>query len=278
MPPGTTFFADLSLWPYFHGAGPLASLLIVAGVTAVGLAAAFAATLKLSHRWAGARPVGFPDVEWVASDVVEEGMSVEIEAPTAMGMRRASSVIRAAQKRWFALSAPEPEEMGFSVGAPLEVRVRGESALYRFHATVRDRRTVQGVATLYVERPARIEKVQRRDYFRIDVRLAALLSDLRPAADPNEPIRGTIESLSGGGFRITMPPELPAGTPVRLRVADGPLAGFAFDARVVRCDRVGHFGAPRYRASCEFEYIADETRNLIVSYCYDIQREAMRAA
>jgi c-di-GMP-binding flagellar brake protein YcgR len=216
-------------------------------------------------------------VEWVAPDVVKEGMSVRIDAPAATGMRSGPSVVRAIHKRWLALAALESDGLSLGVGAPLEVQIHTGPALYRFHTSVRDRRIVQGVPTLYVERPPRIEKVQRRSHFRVDLRLAAALSDLRPDSDPAEPIRGVVDSLSGGGFRICLPTELPAGTPVRLRVSDEPLAGHALEARVIRCDRGGFLSGPRFRACCEFVHLSEETRNLIVAHCFEIQREAMRS-
>lgn len=278
MPIDILLFADLA--PALSGqeARALATLIAAASAATIAVVAASAAVLarRRCREHGGESAYDFSNVEWVSSDVVTEGMSVEVAAPTASGMRSAASVISVVQRRWIALTAPPPDDLGLTAGAPLEVRIRGESSLYRFHTTVRDRRAVRGVATLYVERPAQMERVQRRSHFRVDVRLAGVLSDLRPAAVTAAPLRGVVESLSGGGFRIALPAELPAGAPVRLRVSDEPLAGFAFEARVIRCDRIGLLGPLRYRTTCEFTHLPEETRNLIVAYCFEVQRAAMR--
>jgi c-di-GMP-binding flagellar brake protein YcgR len=276
MPIESKTIADL--FPALASRGTGATLVSVAVALTVIVAAILTIALRLCREWVGARSTGFPDVEWVGSDVVEEGMSVSIEAPTTAGLRSGPAIIRAVQKRWLALAEPDSADLALGVGAPLQVQIQGASALYRFHTFVRDRRLVHGVPTLYVERPPKVEKVQRRNHFRVKVRLAAAVSDLRPGFDSTQPIRGTVECLSGGGFRIGLPIDLPAGTPLRLRVPQEPLAGRSFEAHVIRCEYASRLGTHRFRASCEFTHLAEEMRNLIVSYCFEVQREAMRAA
>lgn len=201
-------------------------------------------------------------------------MSVVIETPTVVGIRASQSIVRSIQKRCIALAAPGDPEVPICVGAPLSVTVQGDTALYRFHTTVLDRRVTDGVAVLYVERPARVEKVQRREHFRVCIHLPMVFCVLSTGEQDGPPIRGNIDSLSGGGFRVALPVAVPPGTIVRVRLPVITLLDYSFEARLVRCAVARDFGPMRYLASCEFVHLPEETRNLIVSYCFDVQREA----
>lgn len=246
---------------------------IVSFAVAAAILVALAAGKRLYRRWSVGKLRTFSGGELVAPNVVAEGMSATLETPTATGMGCFRSVVRSVERRWIALAAPDDAESGIGVGAPVSVRVLGETAVYLFHSAVVDRRCVNGVSTLYVEKPIQVEKVQRRAHFRVAVHLPAVLNVIQAGTEASAPLRGDIDNLSGGGFRMALPAAVPEGSVVRVRLPVVTLLGYSFEARVIHCSEARDFGPMRYRARCEFIHLPEETRNLIVSYCFDVQRE-----
>jgi c-di-GMP-binding flagellar brake protein YcgR len=277
VPIDQTSLADILPTFSLSGSAVLAPIQVVSLTLAVGIFIALWVGVRLYRRWSTDRLEAFRDGEWVAPAIVEAGLPVVLETPTASGLRASRSDIRSVQKRWIALTAPADQEAPVAVGTPLSVTIRGDTALYRFHTIVLDRRVTDGVPALYVEKPARIEKVQRREHFRVGVHLPTVLGVLAPGDQEGAPIRGDIDNLSGGGFRVALPAALSAGAIVRVRLPVVTLLDYSFEARVIRCADARDFGPMRYRASCEFIRLPEETRNLIVSYCFEVQRESRTA-
>jgi c-di-GMP-binding flagellar brake protein YcgR len=254
-------------------AGAAAELQIMFLILALGLVAALVFGISLYRRWRAARFEMAGENDWVPSSVIAEGNPATLESPSVTGIVASKSMVRSTHKRWIGLSSPDETGSPLAIGTPVAVLARGESCLYRFHGAVVDRRVVDGVATLFVEKPPIIEKVQRRENFRVAVELPTTLSVLESGSDDSPPMRATIDNLSGGGFRVAIDKPLPEGSIVRVRIPVVTRMGFSFEARVVRCAAVRTVGPLRHRAQCEFIHLPEETRNLIVACCFDFQRQ-----
>jgi c-di-GMP-binding flagellar brake protein YcgR len=229
---------------------------------------------RVYRQWDTARLREFAaqrDAELVSPNQFLEGAPAAIQVPSGTGLWSGSSVVRAIEKRWITLTAPSEDSERLVVSMPVAVTIQGESALFRFQSRIADRKVVDGVPTLVVAKPVWMEKVQRREYFRIGVHLPTALT-LR-GAENGESVRGTIDNLSAGGFRIAVNEKLQDGAVFRVRIPAEALSGYTFDARVIRCTAARDFGPLRYRAHCEFLHLTEDNRSLIVSYCFDVQRE-----
>lgn len=221
--------------------------------------------------------------ELMPADSLRAGLPAIVEAPTGGGLLRGRLTIQAVERKLVTLALPmdadEPDmaDVGaVAAGTPVCVTVAGDTAAFRFHASVQDRAVVAGVRTLYVSRPAWVEKIQRREHFRIPVALPAAVSTVEADSRDSRLMRGVVEDLSGGGCRVALPEAQPDGSWLRIRLSDDGLGDCSLEARVVRCEPTRRFGPLRCAAQCEFVYLTEETQNRIVLYCFDAERRRAR--
>jgi c-di-GMP-binding flagellar brake protein YcgR len=251
------------------------AFLFLAALLMIGLRAA----TGMRSRLAAARLRAYAAANVCSPDALGAGMTATLEISAPDGIQSLKGQIQAIDRKWIALSVPAKGEcLPIAVGAPMKVTVIGDTAVYRFHAGLHDRQHDGHSLTLYVARPRWVEKIQRRQFFRIAVQLPVVIS---PADHPGGNItlhRGTIENLSGGGFSVSVSVPLAAGTTIRLRFPADTFSGLSFEARVVRCAPPARRSVPRtWYAQCEFIHLPEETRNLIVNYCFEMQRQHRKA-
>lgn len=264
-----------------------------------GLAAAYLWGRRLHREWVAKRLRSAAEAQHTSPSAIHEGMPAHLEVITREGLRQGTAIVRAVHHRVIALSMPtDPQGNTIEIGTPLMVGLVGETAAYRFQTSVQDRRIVGGVPTLFVPCPPWIERVQRRAFFRVPVHLPTVVSPLATSAENEEtgvetPVyRAVIEDLSGGGIRLKMTQPLTSGTRLRIRLplyiyeedsaVSNSLETVTFEARVLLCRFPS--GAAQssptqpVRLHCEFLYISEEARNLIIRYCETVQRRTMRIA
>ncbi|SRR5690554_2966063 len=77
--------------------------------------------------------------------------------------------------------------------------VSEEGNVYKFEALILGRKTINNVPVLIIERPPETEyvKVQRRDYFRVDLNLDVIIT---PKNHSERQLITTTKDISGGGF------------------------------------------------------------------------------
>ncbi len=259
-----------------HLADEAGRLALLAVIIAVLIMIALLMAGRIYWRWKSTRLTAPSESEIVSPDLLTEGSPCSLQMPAGSGLWSGDSLIRAIERKWIALAAPSNESAPLAVGIPLCVTVPSAAALFRFYATVVDKRIVEGVPTIFVAKPEWVEKIQRREHFRVAANLPSILSLIDPGADAGKSMRGTIADLSAGGFRMAVPEPLRDGAIVRVRLPVEALAGYSFEARVVRCVAAHDFGPHRYRTQCQFLHLTEDTRNLIVAYCFEAQREIRR--
>lgn len=232
---------------------------------------------RLRRKWLAAHIQALKEGRVVPSNVIRDGQMASLEVCTAGGLRRGTSEVRAVARRHIALLQPEDVEgKCFPMGAPMQVTVAGETAAFRFQSSIVDRRYVAGELMLYVQRPPWVERVQRRAFFRVAVHLPTSVTLLGSSLNECQVLRGVIDNLSGGGFRILLPAVPPLGARLLIRLPIDPLGEAAFEARVLRCVSSRRAAPLCVRAQCEFVRLSEEARENILRYCFSVEREWMK--
>ena len=208
----------------------------------------------------------------VTADRIREGWTATIELPTQRGSSRLQASIASADRNYVALSISDVPSAAVAAGTPLRLFVVGDTAAYWFASIARDYVVRNDIKTLYVERPAWIEKVQRREHFRVAARITATLSTIESVAELSQMLRGEVQDISAGGFAIALPAQISPGTRVRLRLASETIGECSYEARVVRSAATPYPGPFRYRAHCELMHLTPENREAIIAYCFSAQR------
>lgn len=280
-------FQETGEWPLLAGSklpDPLEALMdeqwILWGVLALASMTLFILyhwSRKALRRWQAAQLHSMASGRIVTPDCIPRETAVFIEIPTPSGIKCVTGTIQVIQPRGMVIAMPFSRfETAFAPGTPLIVTATVRFAAYRFHASVVECRMGNGVWTVYLTRPKWVERVQRRNYVRVPVKLPTIISPVRPSSEGDTLIRGVIHNLSGGGAGVATPVALPRGTLIRVRVPL-PITGEAgFDARIIRCSPLEGNDSFRYLVQCEFLYIPEETRSLIINYCFDVERDLIR--
>lgn len=228
------------------------------------------------RQWVAARLNAYAREQIVQSSRgLRTGLRAMAEFPDATGARIVESTLSEVNKRWVRLTPNTPDQAGFvTPGSPVRVTLVDESAAYCFFAIVKDRR-LKG-EDIILSRPAWLERLQRREYFRIPLHMPALITSLQGKNDGNKMIRAEIENLSGGGFRVISSRHFEENSCLRVRLNDDVMGGASYEARVLRCIEEGEGVSARYHLQCEFLYITEDTRNMILRFCFDMQKEMLR--
>jgi c-di-GMP-binding flagellar brake protein YcgR len=170
-----------------------------------------------------------------------------------------------------------PSEGGYEVRIPpgtrISVQLPQADGIRSFDAEVR-RRAERPSPSLHLTWPEKIERIQRRNYVRVDVMVRVVVT---PEDRPNRPLSGSTTNLSAGGARIVLPELLTAGTvlTVHLHLPDAGVRECT--ARVIRSGETeGARAALAYWSAVEFVKITENVRKDITKYVFDIQREQLR--
>lgn len=214
----------------------------------------------------------------ITSLALQEGMPATLEIQQAGEPRRITAFLRAIERKVIALSLEADTEPALlRIGTPVRITVAGDSAAFRFHSCVLDRRMVGEIPTLYLERPHWMEKLQRREFYRVPVQLPTSVIAIGSSLQDPVSHRGMILDLSVGGVRLALSKEYAPGTTLRLRLPIEEMESVGLEARVVACQPWQTDGPFPCLAHCEFLYMPEETRFLLMHSCFDLERRWLHA-
>ena len=156
----------------------------------------------------------------------------------------------------------------------LEVYYTDERAAYRFYTRVIQRER-EPLPALYLEQPSEVERIQRRDYFRLEVTEDIKYSRIDEEGQQLEDYQQTkMLDISGGGIKMklndTVPPE---GTEIRILLDIEALQGIPVKGRIVQ---IYNLKNREKAAGVEFVDINPQLREAIVSWIFNKQREMRR--
>lgn len=159
------------------------------------------------------------------------------------------------------------------VNTPLYITYVGERAMYGFRSIIRQR-FHDVLAGYIVEMPNRVDRIQRREYVRLEVqtnfryRIFAEPGDPQPTPRPFE--KSYIIDISGGGVRFFAEEVIAAGTILEMRLGIEGIEREIVVGKVVRCRERVEGG---YEIGVSFEAVSPATQDQIISWIFDKQRE-----
>ena len=160
-------------------------------------------------------------------------------------------------------------------GTEINIFFTGENAAYKFNSEIIDR-IVDQVKLLVITPPEEIVRIQRRDYFRLDVKKDAKYRKLADDYELGDEIKSEedfIETqtvdLSGGGVRLVNESDLEEGDFIEVMID---LSGI--EEIVILGEVKQEYDLPNGKAvGVEFKDISRQARDEIIGWLFDYQRE-----
>jgi c-di-GMP-binding flagellar brake protein YcgR len=173
-----------------------------------------------------------------------------------------------------------PTQGGLPVVLPTGELIRAEftseAGVYTFTTRVLGRQE-EPVPVLFVQRPAKFERIQRRNYVRLEANLPidyAVLVTTEATPSPDR-VRSQTRDISGGGLLFRSPELLPLGTRLDVVIALGGVK-IRTIGEVVRLVAEETEPEHSYWLGLRYVGIDERDREQIIRYIFDQQRQRRR--
>ncbi len=151
--------------------------------------------------------------------------------------------------------------------------------LNKFRAAINGRSISDNLHILMIEKLGKIVRIQRRNFFRLEV-LLEVRYRIVPYSDPVDEynddipyIRTFATDLSGGGISLILKEKLERGSIIEGEIFSGQPEKVRFKGKTRRCERIMKDSSYRYIAGIEFVDISDANREKVIRYIFDEQRK-----
>jgi c-di-GMP-binding flagellar brake protein YcgR len=218
---------------------------------------------------------------------LEIGTKLELERIKEDGTRAETLLV--SEFEWFAapgeavIAAPilEGSIVPLHPGTLLNVffikRREDDIQLYKFEARVAGRERSENLHLLRIEMPGEIEKVQRRNYYRLNCSLQAqyrIVDEINEVYNEDIPFKKTItNNISGGGVNLLLEDRIEAGKLVECEVFTSRNKKVRFFGKVVRYERNEVESKYRYEAGIAYVTIRSSDREAVVQFIFEEQRK-----
>ncbi|MFA5478404.1 MAG: PilZ domain-containing protein [Candidatus Muiribacteriota bacterium] len=131
---------------------------------------------------------------------------------------------------------------------------------------------------LVIDFPKSIERIQRRNYVRVDVRLPFYYQKYTLSEEPEIiPIlkKGYIMDVSGGGVFLRTPEKMEKDQFVQTKFKLGD-EEFDIKGKIMRAISIRRGKSVMYKYGINFEEIIDMVRRKIIGYVFDVERSNIR--
>lgn len=151
----------------------------------------------------------------------------------------------------------------------INVFFTGDDAAYKFSSQVIDRIKEQ-IRLLVINSPEEIVRIQRRDYFRLDVKKDAKYRELDEEMEiDGEFIETQTVNLSGGGVRLIDESQLSEGDLIEIMIDISEIEDVKIIGEVQQ-----KYDLPNGEAvGIEFKEVSRHLRDQIIGWLFDYQRE-----
>lgn len=154
----------------------------------------------------------------------------------------------------------------------VDILFPGDSAAFKYTAVVRDR-VLEPVPQTIITLPDELERIQRRDYFRLEVKEKVVYCKIDDDGEVSgEPVETTTSDLSGGGARIIVEEKLEPEVLLELYFEISVIKETPIIGKVVNIYRT----TSTVEAGIEFVNIEAKIRDKIMGWLFDKQREWRR--
>ena len=203
-------------------------------------------------------------------DKLRIGLAVDIEVTDGEYQGTYKSKIEEKGVRIISIGVPvaDGQFVPLREGTRIKIVFSDEAAAYTF-TTVLIRRIATPIPLLVIEYPANIQKIQRRQYVRVP-QVMPIEYCILAKEGITRPKKAFTIDLSGGGLQFKAQENIPPESILIIKVVIGE-SKIELPANVTRSvkeeDREG------YKISTEFRDITESSRDMIIRFVFDIQRE-----
>ncbi|MFW5856033.1 MAG: flagellar brake protein [Bacillota bacterium] len=208
------------------------------------------------------------------SEQIQVNQQIEIEVKSGPYKGTYPSKIAAINEEFVKIYPPFKSEsvVPLRPGSDIFVFFTGDDAAYKFNSKV-IRRIKENIHLLVIEPPEEIVRIQRRNYFRLevkrDVRYRLINDDLEPIQDYVD--SKTID-ISGGGVKLILNSELEENDLVEMLIDIPDLSDVPLPGEVKQI-----YSLPDGKAvGIEFINLKRRVRDQIIGWLFDYQRQLRR--
>lgn len=201
---------------------------------------------------------------------IYEGLSVELVVLDGEYQGRYRTRIEEVGKRILSIGVPvsEGQFIPLREGTRLELIFADEVSAYSFTTSI-IKRIALPIPTFIIEYPNKINKIQRRKFVRVPI-IRPLKYRILDKDGVSDPKNGYMIDLSGGGLLFNAQENLPSKTIVLMQTTIGS-EDLEIPGLIIRSTREDD--KDMYRVSVQFHQISEKTRDKIIRYVFDLQRE-----
>ncbi|MFW6386432.1 MAG: flagellar brake protein [Bacillota bacterium] len=153
----------------------------------------------------------------------------------------------------------------------IKVLFTRDDAAYKFASRVEDR-IIRQIPLLVITYPRDVVRVQRRDYFRLEVQRDVRYRRLDVSGEEKKKFKnGVTSDISAGGVKLVVDQQLPRGTELELYINIKPVKDTPLKGRVVQSYTM--FDGEKKAVGIQFIDIASNVRDRIIGWMFDYQRE-----
>jgi c-di-GMP-binding flagellar brake protein YcgR len=221
---------------------------------------------------------------------LEVGSKLELELFDNNGVRAQKTLI--SEYEWMvddgtiAIAAPISERKIVPVPAGSTMNIyfikqNGSNVnLYKFRAIVKNRYDADNLKVLLVMKDGEIARVQRRNYYRLDMLLEVSYRSIGPGrrgyTGERQFKNSLAVNLSGGGICLLLDDEFEAGDLLECEMTFDRTQNIRFCGKVVRFDESDREGRYKYKAGLAYIEIDENDRETVVRYIFQEQRKLLR--
>ncbi len=159
--------------------------------------------------------------------------------------------------------------------------------LNRFRAIIRGRGIENNLHVLFIEKLGEIVRIQRRDYYRLDMLLEVryrvisyfdqVYTEIPYEEYTDMPYEKTLATdLSGGGIYLLLNEKIEIDSLMNCEISTGRFGKISFIGKLVRCERIRKVSKYKYSAGIEFVEISDNNREKVIRFIFNEQRKLIK--
>lgn len=201
---------------------------------------------------------------------IYEGLSIELVVQEGEYQGRYRTRIEEVGKRILSIGVPivHGQFIPLREGTNLEITFADEITAYSFSTTI-IKRISMPIPTFIMEYPAKIHKIQRRQYVRVQVFRPCGYRTLENEGISDEK-KGFMNDLSGGGMLFKTDERIPSQSLVLLKI---PIGKDEIEIPGIVIRSVREEDKDSYLVSIQFHEISEKIRDKIIGFVFDLQRE-----
>ena len=215
------------------------------------------------------------------------GIKLELEVVNSLGDRIGqvyiSQLMDILDESNIVIAAPIHESRLMLITPGTKIRIvllDSKHGLVSLNGAISLRERKENIICLHAKMEQGFEKIQRRNYYRLDCILNALYSIYEgdPAKDQGEfvpaekPLKALTKNISGNGACIVTLEEVPKGTYIHLTIHPTGGLGIRAFAKVIRCTLLEGLREKKYELGLYLVKISPKDQEALVKFIFDQQR------